>query len=70
MADPIKDECKICTWVLIAAGLAVAGILAYMAIDLATDGKLSGLLQKAPGLASVTQLRSTDDQVPGDIDAG
>ena len=69
MADPIKDECKICTWVLIAAGLGVAGILAYMAIDLATDGRLSGLLQKAPGLASVTQLRAADAD-PGDSDAG
>ena len=70
MAESVKDECKVCTWVLIAAGLGVAGILAYMAIDLATDGKLSGLLQKAPGLATVTQLRSTDDQAPGDSDAG
>ena len=70
MADPIKDECTICTWVLIAAGLGVAGILAYMAIDLATDGRLSGLLQKAPGLASVTQLRTAADDDPGDSDAG
>ena len=69
MADPIKDECTICTWVLIAAGLSIAGILAYMAIDLATDGRLSGLLQKAPGLASVTQLRTADAD-PGDSDAG
>lgn len=69
MTDPVKDECTICTWVLITAGLAVAGILAYMAIDLATDGKLSGLLQKAPGLATVTQLRS-ENEAPGDSDAG
>ena len=69
MAEPIKDECKICTWVLITAGLAIAGILAYMAIDLATDGKLSGLLQKAPGLATVTQLREAGQEA-GDSDAG
>ena len=70
MAEPVKDECTICTWVLIAAGLGVAGILAYMAIDLATDGRLSGILQKAPGLATVTQLRQATDEAPGDSDAG
>ena len=41
----IKDECAICNIVLVAAGLAVAGVLAFMAIDLATDGKLSAGLK-------------------------
>ena len=66
MADePVKDECKICDAVLIAVGLAVAGILTYMAVDLATNGKLSGLFARP--LASVTQLR---EEAPGDSDAG
>lgn len=67
MTDPIKDECVACTWVLIAAGLAVAGVLAFMAIDLATDGKLSGGFTRATGLASVTDLIPGSE---GDSDAG
>jgi hypothetical protein len=59
--DPLKDECAVCTWVLIAAGLAVAGVLAFMAADLALDGRLSGGLTKAVRLAPVADLRSDDD---------
>ena len=69
MAEPVKDECTICTWVLIAAGAAVAAVIAYMTVDLATDGKLSAFMQRAPGLASVTQLREAGTE-PGDSDAG
>ena len=61
-----RDDCKICDIVLIAAGLAIAGILAFMAIDLATDGRLSGALGKTVPLASVTELGRRDD----DSDAG
>ena len=68
MAEPLKDECAICTWVLVAAGIAVAGVIAYMAVDLATDGRLSAMLGKVPGLATVTELRPAED--PGDSDAG
>lgn len=65
MADePIKDECKICDLVLVAVGLAVAGILTYMAVDLATNGKLSSMFSRP--LATVTQLRDE----AGDNDAG
>lgn len=61
MADPIKDDCKICDIVLIGVGLALAGLLAFMAIDLATDGKLTGMLSGAGGkLASVTDIGSRD----------
>jgi uncharacterized transporter YbjL len=60
MADPIKDECPACAWVLAAAGLAVAGVLAFMAIDLATDGRLSGAVSRTAGLATVTELIRPD----------
>ena len=67
MADEAtKDECKICDIVLVTVGLAVAGILTYMAVDLATGGKLSATFSKG-ALATVTQLR---DEAPGDSDAG
>jgi hypothetical protein len=69
MAEPLKDECTICTWVLVAAGIAVAGVIAYMAVDLATDGKLSAMIGKVPGLATVTELHPAGE-APGDSDAG
>jgi hypothetical protein len=69
MAEPLKDECPFCTWVLVAAGIAVAGVIAYMAIDLATDGKLSAAIGKVPGLATVHELRPASE-APGDSDAG
>ena len=62
-----RDDCKICDMVLIAAGLAIAGILAFMAIDLATDGRLSSALGKTVPLASVTDLGK---QRADDTDAG
>jgi hypothetical protein len=67
MAEPIKDDCKICDIVLIGVALAVAGVLTYMAVDLATDGKLSGMFSGAAGkLASVSPIRP---EAPGDSDA-
>jgi hypothetical protein len=62
-ADPVKDECPACAWVLAAAGLAVAGVLAFMAIDLATDGKLSAALSGtfSRPLATVTDLDAAGD---------
>ena len=66
MADePVKDECKICDLVLVGVGLAVAAILTYMAVDLATGGKLSSMFSRP--LATVTSLR---EEAPGDSDAG
>lgn len=66
-AEPIKDDCKFCDLVLIGTGLVLAGILTFMAVDLLTDGRLSGGITRATGrLASVTELRPHD----GDADAG
>ena len=68
MADVLKDDCKICDVVLICVGLGLAGILTFMAVDLASDGKLSAMFSGATGkLASVTQLRGTE--ASGDSDA-
>ena len=58
--DPIKDECAVCTWVLIAAAVGVAGVLLFMAVDVAMDSKLSGSLTRAVKLAPVADLRSDD----------
>lgn len=67
MADEsVKDECKICDLVLVAVGLAVAGILTFMAVDLATGGRLSSVFSRG-ALATVTQLRSDE---AGDDAAG
>ena len=65
MADPVKDECKICDVVLIAVGLAVAAVLTFMAFDLATDGRLSARFTR--GLAPVIGLAP---EAGSDSDAG
>lgn len=66
-AETERDDCKICDIVMITAGLVIAGILAYMAIDLATDGRLSSVLGKTVPLASVTDIAG---QRADDSDAG
>lgn len=65
MDEPAKDDCKFCDLVLVGVGLAVSGILAFMAIDLATGGKLSSAFSRP--LAQVIPLGKNE---AGDSDAG
>jgi hypothetical protein len=70
MSDPADSgqgrECLACDLALIACGLIVGGLVVFMAIDLASDGRMSVALAGAlsrgrAGLATVTDLRAGDD---------
>jgi hypothetical protein len=56
-------ECVACDVVLIAVGLVVGGLVVFMAVDLASGGRLSEMLTRGgrAALASVTEIKAGDD---------
>lgn len=64
MADEPEEECVPCKIVLAGFGIVVAVLLAFIAIDTATDGRATQALVNVarPKLATVVPLRTgTDD---------